>query len=138
MRFAAPVALQFCRGIGFDVGCGPWPLDGAIPIELRDGGDAMALPELEVDYVASSHALEHIVNPVAAIEHWKTRLKPGGVLFLNLPHPSQRYWQPANCKKHLHTFYPKDVALMLEDLGFVDVIHSERDLSWSFQVVGFR
>jgi len=26
---------------------------------------------------------------------------------------------------------------MLRDLGFIDVIHSERDLAWSFAVVGF-
>lgn len=136
-RFIEPIATEFCRGFGFDVGCGKWPLRGAWGIDQAQGDDAMALPEGPRDYVFSSHCLEHLLNPVAAIEHWKTRIRPGGVLFLYLPHPDQRYWQPANCRKHLHTFHPADVALMLQDLGFVNVMHSERDLAWSFACVGW-
>lgn len=138
MQFIAPTAAQFCEGSGLDVGGGKWPLYWAQPVDRIHGGDAMALPEGQYDFVFSSHCLEHLPDPVAAIEHWKTRLKPGGVLFLYLPHPSQRYWQPANCRKHLHTFHPADTAQMLLDLGFVDVLHSERDLAWSFCAVGFN
>src|SRR5206468_3266285 len=96
VQFIAPTAKKFCQGRGLDVGAGPWPLEGAQPVELRDGGDAMNLPSGEFDYVFSSHCLEHLANPVAAIEHWKTRLKPGCVLFLYLPHPDMRYWRPQN------------------------------------------
>ena len=74
---------------------------------------------------------------IAAIEHWKTRIRPGGVLFLYLPHPDMRYWRPESCRKHRHLFYPADMAETLEALGFVNVLHSERDLMWSFAVVGF-
>jgi SAM-dependent methyltransferase len=137
MQFFVPFARHFCRGIGLDVGCGDWPLEGATGIDMKHGGDAMNLPEGEFDFVASSHCLEHVVNPVAAIEHWKTRIRPGGVLALYLPHPDQKYWRPSKNRKHLHMFYPDDTAQMLRDLGFVDVIHSERDMAWSFAVVGF-
>lgn len=136
MQFIAPTALQFCKGRGLDVGAGKWPLPGAVPIDRSTGG-AYELPEGSWDYVFSSHCLEHLENPVAALEHWKTRLLPGGTLFLYLPHPEMAYWRPQNCRKHLHLFWPKDVASMLRDLGFVDVIHGERDLAWSFAVVGF-
>lgn len=132
----AATAAHFCKGRGLDVGAGKWPLPGAIPVEIKDGGDAMDLPHGEFDYVFSSHCLEHLVNPVAAIEHWHSRLKWGGVLFLYLPHPDMAYWRPENCRKHLHTFWPKDVAEMFRSLGFENVIHSERDLAWSFSVVG--
>lgn len=137
-RFIAPTAAEFCKGNGLDVGAGPWPLEGAVPVELRDGGDAMELPEGSFDYVFSSHCLEHLVNPIAAVEHWSTRIKSGGVLFLYLPHPDMRYWRPQNCRKHLHTFHPKETAEMLSDMGFVNVIHGERDLAWGFAVVGFK
>lgn len=137
-HFVTPVALQFCKGIGLDVGAGRWPFPGSIPIELRDGGDAMNLPDGSYDYIFSSHCLEHLADPVTALEHWKSRLKTGGVLFLALPHPDMTYWRPQNCRKHLHLFHPKDTADMVRDLGFVNVIHSERDLSWSFCVVGFK
>lgn len=135
-QFVAPLARQFCRGTGLDIGAGQWPLAGATPIELTNGGDAMALPEGTYDYVFSSHCLEHLVNPVAAIEHWKTRLRPGGFLFLYLPHPDMTYWLPQHNRKHLHAWRPEEIAQILRDLGFADVIHSERDLAWSFAVVG--
>lgn len=137
MQFIAPVALHFCRGSGLDVGAGKWPLRGARAIDIADGGDAYDLPQGKYDFVFSSHCLEHLVNPVAAIEHWRSRLRQGGTLFLYLPHPDMEYWLPQNNRKHLHLFHPQDTARMLRDLGFVDVIYSERDMAWSFAVVGF-
>jgi methyltransferase family protein len=137
-QFIAAVASHFCVGRGVDVGCGKWPLSGALPIDLANGGDAMHLPGGEYDYVFSSHCLEHLPNPVAAIEHWRECLKPGGVLLLYLPHPEMVYWLPQHCRKHLHSWWPIDMGRMVLDLGFRDVIHSERDLAWSFAVVGFK
>lgn len=138
-RFIVPTALEFCKGRGFDVGAGRWPLPGAIPVDIANGVDAYHLPEGDgLDFVFSSHCLEHLPDPVRAIEHWRERLRPGGCLFLYLPHPAMRYWNPQNCRKHLHLFHPEDVAQMVRDLGFVDVIHGERDLAWSFAVAGFK
>lgn len=138
MQFIAPFAKHFCKGVGLDVGCGAWPLPGAVPIELKNGDDAMSLPWGPWDYIASSHCLEHLVNPVAALEHWKDSLRPGGVLLLYLPHPAQKYWRPQNCRKHLHAWEPKAMAEIVRDLGFVDVIHSERDLAWSFACIAYK
>ncbi len=137
-QFIVPVAMQFCKGRGLDVGAGKWPLPGAQPVDIADGGDAMDLPQGEFDFVFSSHCLEHLVNPVAAIEHWMTRLKGGGVLFLYLPHPAMEYWLPQNNRKHLHFWRPEDIARLLRDLGLVNVIHSERDLAWGFAAVGMK
>lgn len=137
-QFIAPAALHFCKGKGVDVGSGRWPLPGARAIDFADGGDAMRVDETDLDFVFSSHCLEYLANPVAALEHWKACLAPGGVLFLYLPHPDMGYWLPQNCRKHLHTWRPADMAKIVRDLGFVGVINSERDLAWSFAVVGFK
>ncbi len=138
MQFIAPTAAKFCIGQGLDIGAGKWPLPGAMPVELSNGGQALALPDGQWDYIFSSHCLEHLANPVEALEHWKVRLRAGGVLFLYLPHPDMIYWRPENCRKHLHLFRPADVAEMLRTLDFQNVIHSERDLTWSFAVVGYK
>lgn len=138
MQFIAPFAAQFCRGRGLDVGCGKWPLPGAVPVDISTGGDAMALPAGPWDYVFSSHALEHMPYPVGALEHWKDRLRSGGTLLLYLPHPDMKYWQPTRNRRHLHTWTPAQMAEMLRDLGFVDVLYGERDLAWSFAAVGFK
>ena len=139
-RFITPMALEFCKGEGLDVGAGKWPLPNAKPIDLAIGLNAMAFPppHRQWDFIFSSHCLEHLPDPVKALEYWKTHIKPGGVLFLYLPHPDMRYWRPQFCRKHLHLFWPVDMAELLRDLGFVNVIHSERDLAWSFAVVGFN
>lgn len=137
-QFIAPAALHFCQGSGIDVGAGKWPLQGAIPVDLTNGGDAMRLPEGQFDFIFSSHCLEHIENPIAALEHWKSRLKPTGVLFLYLPHPEMMYWRPQNCRKHLHSWQPRDMDEILKDLGFPVVMRlAERDAFYSFALVGF-
>lgn len=140
MQFIKPFAAQFCVGRGVDVGCGRWPLSGAIPVDLSRGGDAMHLPKREDgwDFVFSSHCLEHLVDPIGALEHWRECLKPGGVLLLYLPSSAMRYWHTTRNRKHLHEWEPSQMARIVRDLGFRDVIHSERDLAWSFAVVGFR
>ncbi len=137
-RFIAPVAAEFCKGKGLDVGSGQWPLAGAVPVEIADGGDAMDLPAGEFDYVFSSHCLEHLADPIGALQHWMTRLFTGGVLFLYLPHPDMKYWQPTRNRKHLHMWAPEAMAQILKDLGCVNVLHSQRDMAWGFSVVGFK
>ncbi len=137
-QFITPIALQFCQGRGLDVGAGKWPLPGAEPIDLQQGGDAMNLPSGPHDFIFSSHCLEHLANPIEALEHWKARLRFGGVLFLYLPHPDMTYWLPQHCRKHLHSWKPKAMAHVFRDLGFKRIIRSERDLAWGFAVVGFN
>lgn len=137
-QFIMQVAKQFCTGKGLDIGCGDWPLEGAVGIDVKKGCDAMALPEETYDYIFSSHCLEHLENPIAALKHWKDRMRPGGVLFLYLPHPDMEYWLPQNCTKHLHSWAPATMAQIVRDLGFSDVLHSERDMAWGFAVVGFN
>lgn len=138
MRFIAPTAEYFCKGHGVDVGCSEWPLAGAIPIDLKSGGDAYALPGRNYDFVFSSHCLEHLPNYVKALRYWKECLKPGGVLFLYLPHPKMTYWHPANCDKHLHSFTPDEIHGLLQALGFKGVMSSGQDMYWSFCVIGFN
>lgn len=135
-RFVAAIARELCTGRGIDVGCGKWPLDGAVAFDIANGDDAMNLPDERYDFVFSSHCLEHLANPIAAIEHWRTRIIEGGRLFLYLPHPDMEYWLPQNCRKHLHSWRPAEMARIIKDLGFCSVMHSERDLAWGFVVTG--
>ena len=85
-RFIMPFAKELLDGDGYDIGCGnkDWALPGAVPIDLAfdDKWDAMNLPDGEVDYIFSSHCLEHIPDWVGALDYWSTKLKPGGILFL--------------------------------------------------------
>jgi SAM-dependent methyltransferase len=147
-QYVAPLAKKFCQGIGLYIGCGKWPLDGAVGIDINPFnahedakcGNALKLKvaDSSQDYIFSSHCLEHVENPIAALEHWKSKIKAGGILFLYLPHPNMEYWLPQNCRKHLHSWQPSDMARIVSDLGFINVIHSDCDLAWSFCVVGIK
>ena len=140
-RFAEPYAKELCIGIGYDIGCmkKEWALPGAIPIDIDfdNGYHALNLPQKNMDYIFSSHMLEHTSDWVRVLDYWATCLKIGGVLFLYLPHPDQRYWLPWHDKKHNHILYPKDITQYFTDSGsFKNIFNSERDLNHSFIVVG--
>jgi SAM-dependent methyltransferase len=137
-RFILPMAQHFCLGVGLDVGGWNWPLPGAIVVDRKNGGDAMNLPEGEWDFIFSSHCLEHLENPIAALEHWKKHIIPGGVLFLYLPHPDMLYWRTTRNRKHLHQWVPDEMEWILTELGFQGVMTSGRDLAWSFAAVGWK
>ena len=142
-KFAFPFALEVCKGVGLDIGCTKkeWALPGAIPIDkiFNDNCDAMNLPDMVVDYIFSSHCLEHLDNWVESLDYWTTRIKKGGVLFLYLPHRSQKYWLPFNNKKHIHYFDQEILREYIESSGkYRNIFISGTDLNNSFIVIGER
>jgi ubiquinone/menaquinone biosynthesis C-methylase UbiE len=74
------------------------PLPGSIGIDIRGNvsinGSADNLPICSdsIDYVYSSHCLEHLAGPVLVLKEWKRVLKVNGKLFLYLPHEDASFW----------------------------------------------
>jgi SAM-dependent methyltransferase len=139
-QFSIPFAKHFCNGEGYDIGCNrtEWAYPGAQPIDLLfdDPWDAYNLPEKEVDYIYSSHCLEHLPDWVEALDYWNSKLKVGGVLFLYLPHYNQEYWRPWNNRKHIHMFVPDIIRDYMIDRNYTNIFFSDRDLNDSFIIVG--
>lgn len=141
-QFAIPFAQHFCKGIGYDIGCNriEWSLPGSIPIDIAfdDPYEAYNLPEQSVDYIYSSHCLEHLTDWVAALDYWTSKIKPGGTLFLYLPHYDQVYWRPWHNRKHRHVLTPQIIKDYMQDTGYDPIFVSEKDLNHSFMVVGTK
>lgn len=90
-------ANRYFVGTGLDVGGGPDPL--GLYIELfprmkgvrsfdKEDGDAQALESVEdesVDFLHSSHCLEHLEDPAAGLANWFRVVKPGGHLVIMVP-----------------------------------------------------
>lgn len=137
-KFAFPFAQEVCKGRGYDIGCCKidWAFPGAIPIDtsFNDQFDAFSLPYKEVNYIFSSHCLEHIFDWVGALNYWHETLKKGGVLFLYLPDFSQKYWRPWNNRKHVHCFTPEIIKAYLEE-KFEKCFVSGVDLNNSFMAI---
>lgn len=93
-------AKKHCHGTGLDVGAGLWPLAGATPVDIERGPaqhrSVEDFPAGSVDFVFSSHCLEHIVDWRSALDLWISRLRRPGVLFLYLPHPECAIWHPGS------------------------------------------
>lgn len=139
-RFAFPFAAELCNGVGYDIGCNrkEWCLPFAIPIDpLIDWTvDAYNLPDRTVDFIFSSHCLEHLRNWVEALDYWATKIRSGGILFLYLPHPTQQYWLPWGNKKHIHILFPEVIEQYLRDRQvWKNIFVTGRDLNHSFYVV---
>ena len=139
-QFAIPFAKKFCFGRGVDVGfCKEdWKFPGAIGADLNDDTNeyhALNLPQ-DLDYIYSSHCLEHVDDWVSTMEYWCNSLRRGGILFLYLPDPSQTYWLPWNNRKHKHILYNKDVSDCAFKFGVGNGWFSKEDLNSSYCFVG--
>jgi SAM-dependent methyltransferase len=99
-----PLALlwkQLSHGArGLEIGAHAQPAPGLAPfytdiVAEFDGqtgradflSDARALPltEAALDYLCSSHVLEHVPDPISALLEWHRVLRPGGWLYLIVP-----------------------------------------------------
>jgi len=134
-QFAIPFAKYLCKGKGYDIGfCKEeWKFPGAIGIDecLNNEFHANNLPE-KVDYIYSSHCLEHVDDWVKTLEYWIQCINSDGTLFLYLPYISQKYWRPWHNHKHKHCFTPEIIRTFLEDHDCKNILISGIDLNNSF------
>ena len=138
-QFSIPYALHYCKGIGYDIGYNreEWRLPNSIGIDVNkgDGYDADNLPEGEVDYIYSSHCLEHVECWYETLEYWISKIKKGGILFLYLPDISNVYWRPWHNTKHKCVLTREVMDGFLRDHNIKDYMISNVDLNSSFMVV---
>lgn len=129
----ASIAVPYLQGRGLDIGCGMqkvWP--SAIGVDnghhfgrggadiQGDGTDLSMFADASMDYVFSSHFLEHVHGPIEPVlREWWRVLKVGGRLVLYLPHKD---WYPnigeagAN-PDHQRDMVPDDVIAAMKQLG---------------------
>ena len=120
---------RFCKGKGIEIGSGGVHLvKGSLLVDMVDNfanantykvdyiADAHALPEINdasLDYVCSSHVLEHMTNPIKAILEWMRILKSGGVIWLRIPDKCKTFDRTRNSTslKHLIEDYENNVPV---------------------------
>jgi SAM-dependent methyltransferase len=55
------------------------------PDIVDDGARLASSADGSLDFVIANHMLEHVEDPIAALEHQLRVLRPGGILYLTLP-----------------------------------------------------
>lgn len=75
---ALPSSWRWWEKLGMD--CRPWDLrDG-------DGAELATVPDGSLDWLYSSHCLEHLSDPDRALRNWVRVVRPGGRLLIAVPH----------------------------------------------------
>ncbi|GAB4031433.1 MAG: hypothetical protein Fur0012_08600 [Elusimicrobiota bacterium] len=145
VSFVKDEALKYCRGKGIDVGAGQWPLYGAIPVREEEKLNAYKLdifPDGSLDYVFSSHCVEHLEDWKRAVSLWIKKLKIGGVLFIYAPHKSMLLWRRGAPWVGLdHKWSPEAEVLekFISSCGCEIILsQKDRDIYWSFRVIAVK
>ena len=139
------VIPRYTRGRGLDLGCGPKkayphfigvdsqkdtqlfgiPMKPDHTCDVVDGLDWVAPGSM--DFVFSSHTLEHIEDHEKALKVWWSLIKPGGHLVLYLPHRDlyPRIGTPGSNPDHKHDFHPDDIIAAMRRVGSWDLLENE-------------
>jgi len=95
---------------------------------LREAAVLQGIPDAAYDFVLSSHCLEHVANPLAALREWHRVVRPGGHLVLLLPDPAHSFdhRRPITTLAHLQADYAGQTGE--DDLTHLDEILALHDL----------
>ena len=145
--------LRYLSGRGLDIGCGSDPVRVEVERFDVEHGDANRISsfvtDLEsFDYVFSSHCLEHMHDPKAALREWWKLVKPGGVMIVIVPDEDlyeQGYWPSLFNSDHKASFTISkqaswspvsrnlaDLARCLSDADLMSLRLQDHDYKWTY------
>lgn len=144
----------YLRGRGLDVGAGDFRvLPHAITVDNLnhskfgfthkpdincEADDLYLIASQSVDWVYSSHTLEHVPDMAKALKEWWRVIKQGGLLVMYLPHKDfyPNMGQPGANPDHKRDFVPEDViAAMPRGWDLLEMQERNGDEEYSFLLV---
>jgi len=63
----------------------------ATRVDVVSQGHDLPFPDASLDYVLSSHVLEHFYDPIGALREWLRVVRPGGYVFMIVPHRDRTF-----------------------------------------------
>ena len=94
-----------------------------------EGSALNCISDASYDFVLSSHNLEHLANPIKALQEWQRVLKPDGALVLVLPYYRDTFdhlRQPTSVE---HLFNDFEQGIGEDDLTHLPEILEKHDLT---------
>lgn len=102
-----PLIEKYCLGNGIEIGPGKKPYcdpartvfldkytgnkDACVNPDVVSDASAIPFADGNFSFLFSAHCLEHCPNTLRTLYEWERVLKPGGVLFLILPHADRTF-----------------------------------------------
>jgi ADP-heptose:LPS heptosyltransferase/predicted SAM-dependent methyltransferase len=144
----------YLRGRGLDLGAGDFKvLPHVISVDnmnheqfgftvkpdvLADVTKLDMFASQSMDFVYSSHTLEHVMDYAGALKEWWRVVKQGGYLILYLPHKDfyPNIGQPGANPDHKHDFLPADIiAAMPQGWDLVQCQERNEDMEYSMLLI---
>jgi len=143
--------VEYTNGRGLDLGCGQfkafphftgvdnghhWGMKGVdVHVDTCENLDIFASDSM--DFIFSSHLLEHIANYKVSLKEWFRVLKVGGRLVLYLPHKElyPNIGEKGANPDHKNDFMPDDIIGAMKEVGGWDLVRNEtraQDREYSF------
>lgn len=63
----------------------------ALPVDIVAPGDDLPLADSSVDFVVSSHCIEHFPDPIKTLKEWHRVVRSGGYLYIIAPHKERTF-----------------------------------------------
>lgn len=60
-------------------------------VDVVANGNELPFKDNEWDFVINSHVLEHFFDPIKAIKEWMRVIKPGGYVYMIVPHKERTF-----------------------------------------------
>jgi len=96
---------------------------------ISEAADLSLIPNSKYDFILSSNCLEHVANPLKAIEEWIRVLKKGGLLFLVLPNKEYCFDHNRSVTDFSHLLSDYQNNTSEHDLTHLDEILELHDLN---------
>jgi len=96
---------------------------------ILDATDLSKLEKETYDFVLSCNVIEHIANPLKAIEQWLSVLKPGGVLVIVAPRKELNFDHNRDIVKFNHLLADYYNNVQEDDLGHLEEVLKLHDLT---------
>ena len=154
------VLKTICKGKGLDVGCGNKKIckdsigvdlvakgeEGIAGLQIEetsiadvqsDGHDMPMFKDSEMDYIISSHSIEHMIDPLEALLEWHRILKKGGRVGIVTPdseHGTTRHLDSS----HVHDFTKSSLSRLVKVAGFeIEQMGNCKD-GWSLYIIATK
>ena len=96
----------------------------AMKVDIVASGDDLPFKDNTWDFVINSHVLEHFFNPIKAINEWLRVIKPGGYLYMIIPHKERTFDHDREI-----TSLSEIIARHKGELKIQDYAHNENSIS---------
>lgn len=143
--------VEYTSGRGLDLGCGQfkafphfigvdnghhWGMKG-VDVHVDTCEDLSIFSSKSMDFVFSSHLIEHIQDTEKTLKEWYRVIKNNGYLIIYAPHKElyPNVGEKGANPDHKHDFMPEDIEDVMKKVGGWDLIRNEtrsQDREYSF------